>query len=377
MTRRCTCAPAAFIRSSRIWARPGSGGPGLPFVFAVWAARRDVDRGDALKLHQRLLQSRAWGVGAPRPHRRRSGGAHRHSARHLSRLPRRPRLPAVLPSPGGTDRVLRATGHGRAGAGWVAHLPHGGLMDTVDRSSAEFRDYLDLYDNAPLLELGALAEREAVPAASRRSRDVHHRPQHQLHERVRRRLRVLRLLPAAEGPIGVRAVVRADRRQDRRMQGARRRPDPAAGRPQSVHPVRLVSRADALHQAASSDSHPRLLAVRGRLLSVAIQAPGRRSGAPAARSRARLDPRRRRRNPGRRDPRTRGEEEGADRGVARRAGGSAPPGDEDVGDDDVRAGREPRRPDRAPLPGARAAGAHRRVHGVHLLAAAAGRHARA
>jgi chorismate dehydratase len=35
---------------------------GLPFVFAVWAARRDVDRGEALRLHDRLLQSRAWGV---------------------------------------------------------------------------------------------------------------------------------------------------------------------------------------------------------------------------------------------------------------------------------------------------------------------------
>ena len=36
---------------------------GLPFVFAVWAARRDADRDGALALHQRLLESRAWGVG--------------------------------------------------------------------------------------------------------------------------------------------------------------------------------------------------------------------------------------------------------------------------------------------------------------------------
>jgi chorismate dehydratase len=35
---------------------------GLPFVFAVWAARRDVDRTGALGLHERLLASRAWGV---------------------------------------------------------------------------------------------------------------------------------------------------------------------------------------------------------------------------------------------------------------------------------------------------------------------------
>jgi chorismate dehydratase len=35
---------------------------GLPFVFAVWAARRDADRVQALAVHERLLESRAWGV---------------------------------------------------------------------------------------------------------------------------------------------------------------------------------------------------------------------------------------------------------------------------------------------------------------------------
>jgi chorismate dehydratase len=35
---------------------------GLPFVFAVWAARRDADRGEALSVHQNLLASRDWGV---------------------------------------------------------------------------------------------------------------------------------------------------------------------------------------------------------------------------------------------------------------------------------------------------------------------------
>lgn len=36
---------------------------GLPFVFAVWAARRDADRDQALALHGRLLESRDWGIG--------------------------------------------------------------------------------------------------------------------------------------------------------------------------------------------------------------------------------------------------------------------------------------------------------------------------
>ncbi len=35
---------------------------GLPFVFAVWAARRDADRSEALALHERLCASRDWGV---------------------------------------------------------------------------------------------------------------------------------------------------------------------------------------------------------------------------------------------------------------------------------------------------------------------------
>ncbi|MGB7211870.1 MAG: menaquinone biosynthesis protein [Gemmatimonadales bacterium] len=36
---------------------------GLPFVFAVWAARRTVDPSAVRAVHRRLLESRAWGVG--------------------------------------------------------------------------------------------------------------------------------------------------------------------------------------------------------------------------------------------------------------------------------------------------------------------------
>jgi len=35
---------------------------GLPFVFAVWAARRVVDRAAADRVHEALLQSRDWGL---------------------------------------------------------------------------------------------------------------------------------------------------------------------------------------------------------------------------------------------------------------------------------------------------------------------------
>jgi chorismate dehydratase len=35
---------------------------GLPFVFAVWAARRDATDGAVRTVHERLLRSRAWGL---------------------------------------------------------------------------------------------------------------------------------------------------------------------------------------------------------------------------------------------------------------------------------------------------------------------------
>ncbi|HET7600808.1 MAG TPA: menaquinone biosynthesis protein [Gemmatimonadales bacterium] len=35
---------------------------GLPFVFAVWAARRSAPPGEAREVHRRLLESRAWGL---------------------------------------------------------------------------------------------------------------------------------------------------------------------------------------------------------------------------------------------------------------------------------------------------------------------------
>jgi len=35
---------------------------GLPFVFAVWAARRDADQARVQVIHQRLIESREWGL---------------------------------------------------------------------------------------------------------------------------------------------------------------------------------------------------------------------------------------------------------------------------------------------------------------------------
>ena len=35
---------------------------GLPFVFAVWVARREVNVREALQVHGALMESRAWGL---------------------------------------------------------------------------------------------------------------------------------------------------------------------------------------------------------------------------------------------------------------------------------------------------------------------------
>src|SRR6478609_8475507 len=176
--------------------------------------------------------------------------------------------------------------------------------------------------------------RRPVAAAPRPGGDVHHRPEHQLHQRLRRRLRILRLRPSPQAQRRVRAELRADRAEGRRVQGGRRGPDPDAGGAQPLHPLRVVPRPAALHQDPPPDPHPRLLPVGGGLLLGALQAPGRRRDQGAARRGARLDPRRRGRDPGRLGPGPGGPEEGADRRVARGAGGGAPPGDAHFGDDD-------------------------------------------
>src|SRR6266516_198936 len=60
--------------------------------------------------------------------------------------------------------------------------------------------------------------------------------------------------------------------------------------------------------------------------------------------------------------------------MARGDGDGAPAGPEDVGHDDVWSGRDDGRPHRALVPRAAGPGAHRRLHGVHLLATATGAH---
>src|SRR5947208_800834 len=60
-------------------------------------------------------------------------------------------------------------------------------------------------------------------------RHIYHRPAHQLHQRVRRGLQVLRVLPAPAARRRLCALVRANWQETGRAPGAGRRPDPAPG----------------------------------------------------------------------------------------------------------------------------------------------------
>jgi hypothetical protein len=115
---------------------------------------------------------------------------------------------------------------------------------------------------------------------------------------------------------------------------------------QPVHPVRVVSRAHAVREAAPPDPHSRFLTVGGGFLRDALPHECRRGHSRAT----------------------------GGRPVARDHGAGAPAGDEDVGEHDVRVGREPGRPHRAPRAGAGRAAADSRLHGVHRVAAPARAH---
>ncbi len=81
---------------------------------------------------------------------------------------------------------------------------------------------LALYREAPTSLLGHLADDDSRPQASGADRHLHHRPQRELHERVRREVRVLCVLPASRITRGLRARVRRTVSQDRRDHCGRR-----------------------------------------------------------------------------------------------------------------------------------------------------------
>ena len=251
---------------------------GLPFVFAVWAARRQADQRRRARSASPRCSSRGPGGCStstswpPRP--RPAPGIARAG---LPRLPRRSRLRAFVPAPRGPDRLLPPAGAGRRSCPTARSALHHAPPRRHDHASIASSarvpvDTSSSTSSAPLLELGRLADAERWR--------LH--PEPVVTYIIDRNINYTNVCVAdcefcafyrrPEGRRRLRPDLRADRREDRRVQGARRRADPAAGRAQPVHPVRVVPRADALHQAQPSDPHPRLLAVGGGVLQRAVPA---------------------------------------------------------------------------------------------------------
>ena len=104
---------------------------GLPFVFAVWAARRDAGLEAVQAVHRRLLESRAWGLAHLDELAAAAARTHRCGGAGLPRVSRRPGLRAVVPAPGRAHRLLPAAGAGGAGAGRVAVVHLGGVAAVI------------------------------------------------------------------------------------------------------------------------------------------------------------------------------------------------------------------------------------------------------
>ena len=244
------------------------GGPDLPFVFAVWVAQRTRRRGRRAQVHARLIESRDWGLAhldvlaeqastSPACARRvcleyLSGLDYGLSYEHLAGL---------------TEffRRLAQRGH-RARDGRSRFSPQ-----------PDMRDLLDFYHERAAARARRRGRSRAPAAASAQHGHVHRRPQHQLHERLRRRLRLLRVLSAPEAQRRVDALVRADRREDRRGEGSSARVQILMqGGHNPYIPFEWYLELLRVHQEVPPDPHPRLQPERGRLL---------REGVPHGRAR--------------------------------------------------------------------------------------------
>ena len=209
---------------------------GLPFVYAFWAGRPGAVAGRRRAPSGGPRRGRRPSTTMPRgllPGRPGAAGRRprylRDNIKYDSRRARgsrpddgstatRPELGSIA---GGTPHDLTAFYADEHHAARATRCAAGGRVSAAEA-----------------LELYRTRRRAARPArrrgpraqASGRRRHLHHRPQHQLHERLRRPVQLLRVLPRRSDPRGLRARLRRDLPEDRRDDRARRRADAAAGR---------------------------------------------------------------------------------------------------------------------------------------------------
>ena len=171
---------------------------GLPFVWAFWAGRPEALTPEAVGA---LLAARDGGVAASDavaasycgPDRAARGSAYlRENIRYTlgEREEEGLRMYYELAGKHGLVPTVVA-------AGFLSPMSTRDLADKVraggrlDRAEA-----LELYTHAPTALLGRAGRRGACAQAPRQRHHLHHRPQRELHERLRRAVQLLRVLPA-------------------------------------------------------------------------------------------------------------------------------------------------------------------------------------
>ena len=294
--------PGAVPRSRRrsaprrsTWASEWTAMTGLPFVWAFWAGPPGRCVADARGARWRRPATPAW------PRRTQSptaycGPERAELGQALSegQYPVRPGRRASTPGCGGTTSW-------RAGTAWSS-APARPVFYPMRRRVR--RDGTAMSDRRAMMNVqrsragGAAADRRRRGAASsictrRRAllgrladeirarkhpgarRHLHHRPQRQLHERLRGAVQLLRVLSAGRIGRGLRARLRGDLPEDRRDDRARRRAAAAAGRPQSRSAARVVRGSVPRGQGALSGvPAARAVAARGDSHLAAVAAAG-------------------------------------------------------------------------------------------------------
>ena len=238
-----------------------------------------------------------------------------------------------------------------------------------DGGRVDAAEALELYRHAPTHLLGSLADGIRARKHPERYRHLHHRPQRQLHERVRGALQLLRVLPPGRVRRRLRARVRGDLPEDRRDDCRRRQPAAAAGRSQSRPADRLVRGSVPRRQVALSGIQAARAVAAGSAAHREAESADAAAGDRAPRRRrSRQHSGRRCRNPRRSRPQAAQLlQQGLVRRMARRHARRASRRPANDGDDDVRDGRDGRGAHRAHDAAARRAGRDRRLHRVHHL----------
>ena len=220
----------------------------------------------------------------------------------------------------------------------------------------------------------ARGERDPQPQDRPESRHVHRRPEHQLHERLRHRLRLLRVLPQPRRHArGLPAAEACDLQEDRGDARDRRYRCAHAGRPSPRSRDRVLRGPVQLDQEPLHDPPALPFAARDPAHLPAVEADRLGNALAPARRGPRLAAGRRRRDPRRPCSRHHRAEEDELGRVAGRDAARAPARHVDDRDHDVRPRRDARGARRAHAPRPRGAGRDGRLPGVHLLDVPAGR----